>query len=89
MVVFASIAALWIQTWAQAHMSGTRAAIVMTLEPVFAAGFAVTLGDESAKWRMIIGGALVLMAMYAAELLGRRAPGQPPTEAFHHESPPA
>lgn len=85
MVVFASIAALWVQTWAQSHMSGTRAAIVMTLEPVFAAFFAVTLGSESATWRMLTGGALVLVAMYAAELLGRRKPGGLPAEVLHHE----
>lgn len=85
MVVFASIAALWVQTWAQSHMSATRAAIVMTLEPVFAAFFAVTLGSESPTWRMIAGGALVLVAMYAVELLGRREPDTLPAEALHHE----
>ncbi|WP_020145481.1 DMT family transporter [Terracoccus sp. 273MFTsu3.1] len=85
MVVFASILALWVQTWAQAHMPATRAAIVMTLEPVFAAFFAVTLGDESATLRMVVGGALVLTAMYAVELLARRRPGELPVEALHHE----
>lgn len=85
MVVFASIAALWVQTWAQAHMPATRAAIVMTLEPVFAAFFAVTLGSESPTWRMLAGGALVLTAMYAVELLARRRPGELPAEILHHE----
>ena len=85
MVVFASILALWVQTWAQAHMPATRAAIVMTLEPVFAAFFAVTLGDETATLRMLAGGALVLAAMYAVELLARRRPGELPAEALHHE----
>lgn len=85
MVVFASILALWVQTWAQAHMPATRAAIVMTLEPVFAAFFAVTLGDETATLRMVVGGALVLAAMYAVELLARRRPGELPAEALHHE----
>jgi drug/metabolite transporter (DMT)-like permease len=85
MVVFASILALWVQTWAQAHMPATRAAIVMTLEPVFAAFFAVTLGDESATLRMVVGGALVLTALYAVELLARRRPGELPAEALHHE----
>lgn len=85
MVVFASILALWVQTWAQAHMPATRAAIVMTLEPVFAAFFAVTLGDEAATWRMLLGGALVLAAMYAVELLARRRPGELPAEVLHHE----
>lgn len=85
MVVFASIVALWVQTWAQAHLPATRAAIVMTLEPVFAAGFAVTLGEESATWRMVVGGALVVTAMYAVELVGRRRPGELPVETLHHE----
>jgi drug/metabolite transporter (DMT)-like permease len=85
MVVFASILSLWVQTWAQAHMPATRAAIVMTLEPVFAAFFAVTLGDETLTWRMVLGGALVLTAMYAVELLARRRPGELPAEALHHE----
>jgi drug/metabolite transporter (DMT)-like permease len=85
MVVFASILALWVQTWAQAHMPATRAAIVMTLEPVFAAFFAVTLGDEDATVRMVVGGALVLTAMFAVELLARRRPGELPAEALHHE----
>ena len=38
---------LWAQTWAQSHLTATRAAIIMALEPVFAAFFAVTLGGES------------------------------------------
>jgi len=85
MVVFASIAALWVQTWAQAHMPATRAAIVMTMEPVFAASFAVWLGGETATARMLLGGALVLTAMFAVELLARRRPGELPAETLHHE----
>jgi drug/metabolite transporter (DMT)-like permease len=85
MVIFASILALWVQTWSQAHMPATRAAIVMTLEPVFAALFAVTLGDEALTWRMVVGGALVLTAMYAVEIVARRRPGELPAEALHHE----
>ena len=85
MVVFASIVALWAQTWAQAHLPATRAAIIMTLEPVFAAFFAVTLGAEALTARMIVGGALVVAAMYAVELLARRRPGELPAEALHHE----
>jgi drug/metabolite transporter (DMT)-like permease len=85
MVAFASILALWAQTWAQAHLPATRAAIIMTVEPVFAAFFAVTLGDESVTARMLLGGALVLTAMYAVELLARRRPGELPAETLHHE----
>jgi drug/metabolite transporter (DMT)-like permease len=85
MVVFASILALWVQTWAQAHMPATRAAIVMTMEPVFATLFAVWLGGESLTSRMVLGGALVLAAMFAVELLARRRPGELPAETLHHE----
>jgi drug/metabolite transporter (DMT)-like permease len=60
------------QTWAQAHLTSTRAAIIMTTEPVFAAFFAVLFGGESLTGRMLIGGAFVLAAMYLVELTPRR-----------------
>ena len=41
MAVFPAALALLGQTWAQAHLSATRTAIVMSMEPVFAAFFAV------------------------------------------------
>ena len=83
MALVAGAVALWAQTWAQSHLSATRAAIVMTMEPVFAAFFAVLLGGESLTARMLLGGGLVLAAMYVVELLGRRSPGA--TERLHHE----
>ena len=60
------------QTWAQAHLPPTRTAIVMSMEPVFAAFFAVLLGGESLTSRMLFGGALVLTAMLVVELAPRR-----------------
>jgi len=84
MAVAAGVLALWVQTWAQAHMSATRAAIVMTLEPVFAALFAVLFGGEALTVRMVLGGLLVLAAMYLVELLRRRADRRS-AEILHHE----
>ena len=72
MAVFAGAAAMIGQTWAQAHLPPTRAAIIMSMEPVFAASFAVLLGGESAGPRMLVGGALVLGAMLLVELVPRR-----------------
>ena len=60
------------QTWAQAHLPPTRAAIIMSMEPVFAALFAVLLGGESLTSRMLVGGRLVLAAMLVVELGPRR-----------------
>ena len=85
MAVIAGAGALWAQTRAQAHLTATRAAIVMTLEPVFAAFFAVLLGGESLTVRMLLGGGLVIAAMYLVELGGNRSPDLPPAEALHHE----
>jgi drug/metabolite transporter (DMT)-like permease len=89
MALVAGAVAIWAQTWAQSHLSATRAAIVMTLEPVFAAGFAVALGGEALTLRMALGGAMILTAMYTVELIGRRtdasATESPPAELLHHE----
>ncbi|HEY0775507.1 MAG TPA: DMT family transporter, partial [Nocardioidaceae bacterium] len=72
MAVVAGALALAGQTWAQSHLPPTRAAIIMTMEPVFAAFFAVLLGGESVTARMAVGGAMVLAAMLLVELVPRR-----------------
>ncbi len=72
MAVVAGAMAMLLQTWAQAHLTSTRAAIIMTMEPVWAAFFAVLLGGESLTARMLVGGSLVLTAMYLVELAPRR-----------------
>ena len=72
MALFAGALALAGQTWAQAHLPPTRTAIIMSMEPVFAAFFAVLLGGESVTARMAVGGLMVLTAMLVVELLPRR-----------------
>ncbi len=56
MALVAGAAAMLAQTWAQAHLPPTRTAIIMSMEPVFAAFFAVLLGGESVTVRMLAGG---------------------------------
>ncbi len=72
MALVAGALAMAGQTWAQAHLPPTRSAIIMSMEPVFAALFAVLLGGESATARMVVGGAMVLAAMLVVELVPRR-----------------
>jgi drug/metabolite transporter (DMT)-like permease len=72
MALFAGAAAMAGQTWAQAHLPPTRTAIIMSMEPVFAALFAVLLGGEDFTTRMFVGGSLVLAAMLIVELVPRR-----------------
>ncbi|MBE7323255.1 DMT family transporter [Nocardioides sp. Y6] len=72
MALVAGAAAIFVQTWAQAHLPPTRSAIIMSMEPVFAALFAVWFGGESLTSRLLTGGLLVLAAMLVVELAPRR-----------------
>jgi drug/metabolite transporter (DMT)-like permease len=74
MALVAGALAMLAQTWAQSHLSPTRSALVMSMEPVFAAFFAVLLGGESLTSRMLLGGAMVLVAMLVVELRPQRKP---------------
>ncbi|MBV9292603.1 MAG: DMT family transporter, partial [Frankiales bacterium] len=60
------------QTWAQAHLAPTRAAVVMTMEPVFAGIFGVAVGGDRLGVRTVLGALLVLAAMYLVELGPRK-----------------
>jgi drug/metabolite transporter (DMT)-like permease len=60
------------QTWAQSILDPTRAAVILTMEPVFAGVFAIWLAGESAGPQTVAGALLVLVAMFLVELGPRR-----------------
>ena len=62
--VVCTAAAFMIQTWSQAHMSTTKVAVILTMEVVFAAVFAILFGGESLTLQTAVGGILVVIAMY-------------------------
>lgn len=62
--VFATAIAFIIQTWSQAHMSATKVAVILTMEVVFAALFAILFGGESLTLQSALGGLMVITAMY-------------------------
>ena len=62
--VFATAIAFIIQTWSQAHMSATKVAVILTMEVVFAALFAILFGGESLTLQSSIGGVMVVTSMY-------------------------
>jgi drug/metabolite transporter (DMT)-like permease len=62
--VFATAIAFIVQTWSQAHMSATKVAVILTMEVVFAALFAILFGGEKLTLQTAIGGVLVIVAMY-------------------------
>jgi drug/metabolite transporter (DMT)-like permease len=62
--VICTAIAFVVQTWSQAHMSATKVAVIMTMEVLFAAIFALIFGGESLTLRALFGGVLVLIAMF-------------------------
>jgi drug/metabolite transporter (DMT)-like permease len=66
--VVAGALTMFLQTWAQSRIDATRAAVVMAMEPVWAAAFAVALGGELVTVRIVVGGVAILAAMYLVEL---------------------
>ncbi|CAN2189814.1 RhaT Permeases of the drug/metabolite transporter (DMT) superfamily [Candidatus Nanopelagicaceae bacterium] len=62
--IICTAVAFVVQTWSQAHMSATKVAVILTMEVVFAALFAVVFGGESLTLRTFFGGLLVLIAMF-------------------------
>ena len=78
----ATALAFVIQTWTQSIVSPMRTAVIMTMEPVFAGVAAVLIAHESLTWRTLVGGLLVLVAMYLVEL-GPKNSWQDVTHANH------
>jgi drug/metabolite transporter (DMT)-like permease len=82
--VFATAVAFSLQLWAQQYTTPSHAAILFTLEPVFAVATSYVMLGERLGLRSLLGAALVLAGILAAELLGPpAAPESPePTREF-------
>jgi drug/metabolite transporter (DMT)-like permease len=82
--VFATAVAFSLQLWAQQYTTPSHAAILFTLEPVFAVATSYVMLGERLGVRSLLGAALVLAGILAAELLGPpAAPESPePTQEF-------
>lgn len=66
--VFATAYAFWVMTSFQRLTTPTRAALIYTLEPVFAAIFSVWLAGDRLSALAWCGGALIVLGMLVAEL---------------------
>ena len=76
--VFATAVAFSLQLWAQQFTTPSHAAIIFTLEPVFAVLTSYWVLRERLGMRSIAGAALVLVGILAAELLGPPAAPESP-----------
>jgi drug/metabolite transporter (DMT)-like permease len=76
--LFATAVAFALYSWAQRHTTATRAALLFTLEPVFAGLTGWLVAGETMTGRMLAGASLILAAIVLVELKPRLA-GQHPT----------
>jgi drug/metabolite transporter (DMT)-like permease len=75
--VMCTAIAFVVQTWSQAHMSPTKVAVILTMEVVFAAIFAVIFGGETLTLQALLGGVLVVIAMFAIVIKGEESVESP------------
>jgi drug/metabolite transporter (DMT)-like permease len=79
LATIATVAVFFLWTWGQARTSATHAAVIFSLEPVFANAFAVAFrgGQEWLTARGYAGAGLVLAGIFVSELRwGRRRKGE-------------
>jgi drug/metabolite transporter (DMT)-like permease len=76
--LFATAVAFSLQLWAQQYTTPSHAAILFTLEPVFAATTSYLVLGERLGLRSVAGAGMVLVGILAAELLGPPAAPESP-----------
>jgi drug/metabolite transporter (DMT)-like permease len=74
--IFSTAVAFVVQTWSQAHISSTKVAVILTMEVVFAAFFALIFTDETLNLQKVLGGILILISMLAIVLKGDPEPSE-------------
>ena len=72
--VLGTALAFSVQTWAQQYTSPTHAAVLFSLEPVFAAAFSYLMVGERLDARGFVGAALILAGVLVTELAGNSTP---------------
>jgi len=88
LAVVSGAVAMLAQTWAQVHLPANRAAIAMSMEPVFATLWSVLFVAEPLTWRLLAGGGLMLAGMLIVELRPRRRGDAPAPEQLPHPAAP-
>ncbi|HUT85378.1 MAG TPA: DMT family transporter [Elusimicrobiales bacterium] len=68
LAVFPTLSAFFIQLWSQKRVEPVKVGLILALEPLFAAVFAWTLGAEAIKFKTVIGGSIIIIAMLISEL---------------------
>lgn len=81
-VVFPSVGAYWLNTWALARAESSLVSTFVYLQPPLTAALAVPLLGEHVSWRMLPAVVLIFAGVAVAIRAGRsRPPGEPPSPA--------
>ena len=75
--VFATAVAFGVQTWAQQHVSATRAVLIFSLEPVFAWLTSFLVLGEVLTQRAALGAMLIMLGILFAEVKPQPTEGHP------------
>jgi drug/metabolite transporter (DMT)-like permease len=75
--ILASAVAFFIQTWAQAHLSASRTALILATEPAWALVAAILLAGQRFGLVQAIGAGIVLLAIVGHEALAIRGGRSP------------
>lgn len=65
--VLATALAFFVQTWAQGFLEPSRVAIILTTEVIWAAAIAYATGQEKPTFLSLLGGSIMLVAMFVVE----------------------
>lgn len=65
--VLATALAFFVQTWAQGFLDPSRVAIILTTEVIWAAAIAYAVGQEEPTFLSLLGGGIMLIAMFIVE----------------------
>jgi drug/metabolite transporter (DMT)-like permease len=68
LALFATLFAFGVQVWAQRRVAPVRIALLSSLEPLFAAGFAALLLGERLQRREWVGGASIVAGVLVGEV---------------------
>lgn len=61
--IFATVIALFLQVKYQRDTTASRAALIFTLEPVFASIFSILLKQEKLSWTLVVGGSVMTLSI--------------------------
>ena len=88
LALVAGVVAIALQAWAQRRIPATQTAVILVVEPVWAAGLAAAFTAEAVSRQLLVGGAVLLVANLIVAMCSRPRAGaqhskseSPPTDA--------